>query len=1153
MITSNEVSSMMAQQQQQQQMLSMGAPSPVVGASQYPPQFNYGLDTGLVRTGLAGGGGFPGAMASGVAGLGSALGSAASVTSMLSMFGIGGQTFGGTAGMLMGLNPLTAALAIPAMGLASVGGSMAMGNRVNSNVGSFLSAAGFANPASPSGFGFGLGDQTKMSQQIIGMGNANPFVNTQEQTQLLNKFQQMGLDKGITSIDKMMDKFKEFSKTTEDLAMSLGKTIGEVTGLVTQLKGQGFYSASEVTGAANRMAAGANYGIGMGQQVQNASMMATAARSQGMSGAAGAMLGTNLSQNFGAALQLGNVSETMAMDITGTTNTADASVALSQSIGGTLMSQLNRGGALSPFLSGLLKADKSGNLVIDDAAVRAASSGEMSIDQIKRRGQNTLSDANLKGQFANKQTQLASDLLKSNEGSTAVFGLLKNIAGEQADSTGMRQDDVFVNLMRNFGQQDERLSRLLYDLIDDLEESSNKRLTDEANYAAAQSRRSFLAKERSIEAIQRRVGHELGKFTNNAYMASGFAKRANSFKAAINRLERDIYGIEMASTALFTTDAVDETLSGIVSGEYKQNFTAAQGTSIFGDADMGYRARAAAASGLRYDKFGQYIQNQVDMDKVSGYGSVDQDLLNNFYYHTGDAARGGTFLTTRTGQTMGAVPGAGLGYLASKGVRAVAANSGMLLGKQVMPKALSFLGGGYGKLLSLGMTLGSAYLGSELMAGGSDETVLYKQLMADAKDKGATSEAEAHAMIASSPDGAAALQRYMKANGVGEDFSLGSMAKANYLAAARESSGMSYAEIGDAVGTAAGGIGGAAAGSGLFSVVTGAAGAYVGSKVGYGVGYLFDMMSGDNALREQSEAMHGAKLLSKLGSKEQLANFDKIYKDALRANGDSPTKAYAEAAEKLSKLLGENITGTDVQTALFDLETGTGLDVDERIGGNKYDKALNIAKAAKEVQMAEIAKSHLSEYSSKLTGEDDALITSIRDAAALGETGTLNDAMSKLQEEYLAGNYKYEGDNELITALTTGADERFDALKRFEGMSVDALDDVLGGKGKGAMARKRAGIAAGGGSLTRRELREIANQQSRLSSLSLVTPEARQNLATQGIPDEGADVERLATATKNLVKSTEELAAHVDNIGANLLNVEPYGRKISAYDRPETK
>ena len=1143
MITSNEVSSMMAQQQQQQQMLSMGAPSPVVGASQYPPQFNYGMDTGLIRTGLSGGGGFPGMAASGAAGLGSALGSAASVTSMLSMFGIGGQTFGGTAGMMMGLNPLTAALALPAMGLASVGGSMSMGNRVNSNVGSVLGAAGFANPVAPNGFGFGLGDQTRMSQQIIGMGNANPFVNTQEQTQLLNKFQQMGLDKGLTSIDKMMDKFKEFSKTTEDLAMSLGKTVGEVTGFVTQLKGQGFYSASEVSGAANRMAAGANYGIGMGQQVQNASMMANAARSQGMSGAAGAMLGTNLSQNFGAALQLGNVSETMAMDITGTTNTADASVALSQSIGGTLMSQLNRGGALSPFLSGMLKADKSGNLVIDDAAVRAASSGEMSIDQIKRRGQNTLSDANLKGQFANKQTQLASDLLKSNEGSTAVFGLLKNIAGEQADSTGMNQDDVFVNLMRNFGQQDERLSRLLYDMIDDLEESSNKRLTDEANYAAAQSRRKYLAKERSLEAVKRKAGHELGKFTNNAYMASGFAKGANSFKAAINKLERNIYGIEMASTALFTPEAVDETLSGIVSGEYKQNFTAAQGTSIFGDADMGYRARASAASGLRYDKFGQYIQDQADMDKVSGYGSVDQDLLNNFYSHTSDASRGGTFLTTRTAQTVGALGGATL-----TGGAAALMRSGAI---KVLPK----LGGFVGATIGLGMTLGGAYLGGSAV-GGSDETRLYNQLMEDAKSKGATSEAEAHAMIASSPDGAAALQRYMKANGAGEDFSLSGMAKANYLAAARENEGISGATIGGAVGSAIGGtlggLAGGLAGGGIGSAVTGYAGMAAGSIAGGGIGAAIGAMFDDNDLKEQSEAMHGAKLLAKLGSKEQLANFDKIYKDALRANGDDPLKAYAEAASKLSDLLGENITGTDVQTALFDLETGTGLDVDERIGGNKYDKALNIAKAAKQVQMSEIAKSHLSEYSSKLTGEDDELIKNIRDAAAGGDTGQLSAAMSKLQEEYLAGNYKYEGDNELITALTTGADERFNALKRFEGMSVDALDEVLGGKGKGALARKRAGIAAGGGSLTRRELREIANQQSKMGSLSLVTPEARQNLAAQGIPDEGADVERLATATKNLVKSTEELAAHVDNIGANLLNVEPYGRKISAYDRPET-
>ena len=44
MLDQNQISAMMAQQQQQQQMLAMGSPSAVMGASHYPPQYNFGAE-----------------------------------------------------------------------------------------------------------------------------------------------------------------------------------------------------------------------------------------------------------------------------------------------------------------------------------------------------------------------------------------------------------------------------------------------------------------------------------------------------------------------------------------------------------------------------------------------------------------------------------------------------------------------------------------------------------------------------------------------------------------------------------------------------------------------------------------------------------------------------------------------------------------------------------------------------------------------------------------------------------------------------------------------------------------------------------------------------------------------------------------------------
>ena len=314
MINSNQINALMAQQQQQHMMLQMGSPQAVVGASQYPPQFNFGQNP-MFTSHLSGGGGIMGGMAAGVSGLGKGLSTAAGVTGLLSMAGIGGATMGGSVGALLGLNPLTVGLMGAGAGIGAIGGAMMQGSRVNSGVGNFLSQAQFANPMAPGGFGFSYGDQNRMTQAMLGMGGSNAFVNTQDQMQLLNQFQEMGLDKGVTSMGKMIEKFKEFSKTTEEVAMQLGKSVSEVAGVVGQLKGQGFYSAAEVQGQVRNMSSTAAYGVALTDQVALSGQMSQQARAMGMSGASGAALSTNLTHLLGAAQQGGMIDENRLLDI----------------------------------------------------------------------------------------------------------------------------------------------------------------------------------------------------------------------------------------------------------------------------------------------------------------------------------------------------------------------------------------------------------------------------------------------------------------------------------------------------------------------------------------------------------------------------------------------------------------------------------------------------------------------------------------------------------------------------------------------------------------------------------------------------------------------------------------------------------------------
>ena len=185
MIDSNQVNALMMQQQQQQQMLGMGAPSAVVGQSQYPPQYNFGQSS--LMSGSLSSGGAPARYAAGaVSGASSLLGAGAMASTFMPA-SITGATMGGYAGMALGLNPLTMGLGATAAGVGAIGSSMHNGMQTSSQVGRMLSSSNFANMGAPGGFGFGFQDQSRMANTVMGMGASNPFVNQKDQMQMLDQ------------------------------------------------------------------------------------------------------------------------------------------------------------------------------------------------------------------------------------------------------------------------------------------------------------------------------------------------------------------------------------------------------------------------------------------------------------------------------------------------------------------------------------------------------------------------------------------------------------------------------------------------------------------------------------------------------------------------------------------------------------------------------------------------------------------------------------------------------------------------------------------------------------------------------------------------------------------------------------------------------
>ena len=1111
MITSNQVSALMAQNQQQQMMLGMGAPSAVVGQSQYPPQFNFGQNPYIMGGGnLSGGSGVGSMISSGVAGVGSALGVGALAAGFMPA-SIAGPTIGGLAGSLLGLNPLTMGLMAGAAGVGMVGNAMNTGIRTNAQVGQMLSAANFANPNAPGGFGFSFNDQTRMSSQIIGMGASNPFVGHQDQMQLLNQFQQMGLDKGVTSMGKMIEKFKEFSKTTEDVATQLGKTVTEVTGLVQNLRGSGFYSASEVTGMSQRMSASAAYGINMQAQQAQMTSMANRARSMGMTGASGATLGVNLAQAFGSANQLGIIDENSLLDMTGTTNTADAAQTMSAVLSGRLSSAVTQGGVMEGLLAGFSSVDSSGNISIDQAAVNNMAGGRMSFEQLRRRTSDVVGGKD-KAKFETNKRRLASEFLQSEQGMGAVLSTFRGMASTRAQSDDLTEEEAFKLILREYNIADERQAELLFDITENLDRVTSNNLKNRASQIAMEKRRAFLSKHRSFAGLKAKIGNEVGKITNNPYIARQTAKASAGFDAGIDAMERAIFGIEDSTAGLFTEQST---------GQFRDMFLSGELEGVLGSGALGGGAMTAQ------DRFMSRLSGRVgNLRDFEGFQTfltkgMRDDLkgitldTSNFEYHTSYAGAEGrdadSIFTNYTGAMIGGTADL-FSMLSPGGAAAVQARGGL---------SASF---------------------------SADDTRLYNDLMRQAKAAGAETDEEAMAVIAQqSPKAAAALQRYLKRKGDFSKSDITNRLKDSYMSQATGnaifSDGVDVAGY-SAVTTAAGLTGAVLAGAKVGSV-----GGVLGALGGAAIGGIYGFMKyGDEKEFQKSLKGGAGNLLGKLNTKGKLKEFDKIFQTEMLAAGNDREAALVATASKLSDKYGETFGTEDVANALKGLYRASGKKTyDDRLENDDYDKALAMTKSAHGYQMAELAKEHLGALRDEIAGEDDEGLAALQEALSGGGDTIIGEsraAMADLALKAARGEYVYQGDNETLKTLAGQgvADLASSLKKQFIGQDVSALDRQYG-KGAGQRLRELAGVRKYG-DLTAQELEVMTATLAQSDSFRMV-----EGVASQGGADAmgGSDAD-VMNATKSLVTSTKKLAVYVDNIASVLTGNETAGQKIPGMD-----
>jgi hypothetical protein len=1072
---------LLQQQQQQQAMLGMGAPSAMLGQSQYPPQYSFGRD--YLYGGLKGGGGIGGGMISAGYGLGQGLSSTASTIGMVNALGslvgfggIGGASIGGFAGAMMGLNPLTATLMASALPLQTIGGAAMSGHRLNAQVGQALSSANFVNPLAAGGLGYSLNDQSRMSNAIINMGANNAFVNQQSQMDIFKDFTNLGLDKGVTSISKLIDKFKDFSKVTEDMAKQLGKTVSEVTGYVGQLRGQGFYTAREITGQMSKITAGTTYGLSVEQQLGMAQTAAGSARAMGLAGGAGARLSSGLTNMLGAANSYGYLDEIKLLDLYGSSNSADAIGSFGQNFGNKMMTAYTSNSVVGNMMGAFIKKDASGNFVIDQDKLGLASSGKLSFSQIKDMAQKNISSMSAadKQQYVSNKDMLASQLVASDEGTGATLGIIRSMASERAKVTGGDTKDIFKLLMDSYGLANKKEAELLYELATNYEDISQRALENQAKKLAQERTASYISTEKTFRSAWQKFKHEAENIYHPEWAKRGGVSLSNAPKEILAGLERAYYGVETASTGLFTDQATSAVYRDFAAGKLNLNMAGnAEDASAF-------QIQSIARTGTVED-LQNYMESSVDKTAaVRSDTKFQKDIESNFLPQLEKELRSG-----------------GDGRAAYEKARLYAVTHGMT--EKDLDYALSKSSRG---AAALKMQKQSSIAMNKFSSTAKDAFVNFQSYDMNSDDWSAVGVSTAIGM------------------GVG---------------------GLIGAVAGGFIGIAAGGVGaipGAIAGAKLGM----AAGGGVGAGIG---GYFVDAGGDEKIrqLASSGVGVNLLSVLDTEDKLKDFDNQYMALLTLSKGDEDKAAIAMADYIKKKygTVVTPEDVKATLEYLRLATKDSSP----EERLKSGDYKKATELSGLGKAYQQEKIITSTLNEFRSSVLGTQDKELAGMRAAlekTGADAPEAVRQELSKLIDLSMQGKFNYTGDDEILKAVAD-AKAISENIGANVGKDISSLDEYLGGKGMGAEYRKAIG-SKNTGRITATEARQIAKLVAEGNVLATKKEEAMVDEAatTAGNNKEVSDaMENIIFASEEHLRATRDLATLVDNIGANMTGGKPYG------------
>lgn len=572
MITSQEVNAMIAMQQQQQSM-GMGGMYAQPGASQYPPQFNYGVGVGhggprMASSLVMGAMGVPAQFGEriigtagnilGVAGLG---GMAAGKLGFSGVSGALGKVAShGMLNTIGNLDPTMAAFSGATTGWAAAGSSASIAARLGGAATGMFSTAGllnpymlaaqaaifggvnmyrghqqqaqigaslnqampFANPMAYDGRGFSATQVNRITSGVRALDTADPFTSMRELTNLTSKFTEMGMAEGIRSAEEFSKKFSAMKTAVSRIAKTLGTTLEQATQAFAGFRSSGLYTAADVTGMSSRMRMMQGMGMGQGTFMQAAAGGASMAQQSGMARRSGALASTALGGMFMTGTEMGLFSGEDLMDATGAASGAEGAAALGQQTTASMIGFLQNSAAGQAVLLALGEKDSAGRYTgkINKGTAAGLSAGTLNINNLSSTARANLGnskDARLS--FTNRSADIAADLMAQEDPTLALTSIVKSIAGDRYGELG--QDDLIELLMKNMAGMDRKQAQLFAKAAKEGERILKERRSKLRAEMNAEFYEQDMRMNHSLDGSLERLKQTVGNYTSSPVQQAG--------------------------------------------------------------------------------------------------------------------------------------------------------------------------------------------------------------------------------------------------------------------------------------------------------------------------------------------------------------------------------------------------------------------------------------------------------------------------------------------------------------------------------------------------------------------------------------------------------------------------------------------------------